>query len=107
MSHAGRVLVVEDNEVERRAITQILKSEGYTVFGAEGADKALGYGDEHIEVVLTDLHMGDVSGIDLLGLWKKKQPDTQFIVITGQSSVSTAVDAIKAGALVELGRASC
>ena len=66
MSNAGRVLVVEDHESERRAISQILKSEGFTVFGAENADKALGYIDENIDVVLTDLHMGDVSGIDLL-----------------------------------------
>src|SRR3954469_9796952 len=98
MSDAGRVLVVEDQEIERRALSQILKSEGLTVFGAESADKALGYVDENIDVVLSDLHMGDVSGIDLLQLWKKRQPDTQFIVMTGHSSVPTAVEAIKAGA---------
>jgi DNA-binding NtrC family response regulator len=98
MSNAGRVLVVEDQEIERRALSQILKAEGLTVFGAESADKALGYVDENIDVVLSDLHMGDVSGIDLLQLWKKRQPDTQFIVMTGHSSVASAVDAIKAGA---------
>src|SRR5688572_9848759 len=98
MPNAGRVLVVEDHEVERRAISQILKAEGFNVFGAENADTALGYIDENIDVVLTDLHMGDVSGIDLLQLWKKKQPETQFIVITGHSSINSAVEAIKGGA---------
>src|SRR5690349_23208250 len=98
MASAGRVLVVEDQEAERRAVTQILKSEGFTVFGAENADKALGYIEENMDVVLTDLHMGDVSGIDLLNLWKKKAPDTQFIVMTGHSSNNTAVEAIKSGA---------
>src|SRR5436190_14319738 len=98
MSHAGRVLVVEDHEAERRALSQILKSDGFTVFGAENADKALGYIEENIDVVLSDLHMGDVSGIDLLQLWKKRQPATEFIVMTGHSSVNTAVEAIKAGA---------
>src|SRR5215212_414980 len=98
MANAGRVLVVEDNETERRAISTIIKNEGFTVFGAESADKALGYIEENIDVVLSDLHMGDVSGIDLLQLWKKRQPDTQFIVMTGHSSVNTAVEAIKAGA---------
>src|SRR4051812_29715025 len=96
--HAGRILVVEDQEVERRAIFQILKAEGFTVFGAESADKALGYVDENIDVVMSDLHMGDVSGIDLLQLWKKRQPDTQFILITGHGNVDTAVQAIKSGA---------
>jgi DNA-binding NtrC family response regulator len=98
MANAGRVLVVEDQEVERRALSQILKAEGLTVFGAESADKALGYVDENIDVVLSDLHMGDVSGIDLLQLWKKRQPDTQFIVLTGHGNVDTAVAAIKNGA---------
>lgn len=98
MPSAGRILVVEDQETERRAVTQILKSEGFTVFGAENADKALGYMDENIDVVLTDLHMGDVSGIDLLHLWKKRASETQFIVLTGHSSVDTAVEAIKSGA---------
>src|SRR5207249_3131167 len=98
MANAGRVLVVEDQDIERKALSQILKAEGLTVFGAESADKALGYLEENIDVVLSDLHMGDVSGIDLLQLWKKRQPDTQFIVMTGHSSVGTAVEAIKAGA---------
>src|SRR5215469_1511471 len=98
MSNAGRGLVVEDHETERRAVSQILKSEGFTVLGAESADKALGYIDENIDVVLSDLHMGDVSGLDLLHLWKKRCPDTQFIVLTGHSSVDTAVEAIKSGA---------
>jgi len=98
MPITGRVLVVEDHETERRAISQILKSEGLTVFGAENADKALGYIDENIEVVISDLNMGDVSGMDLLQLWKKKAPETQFILVTGQASVSSAVEAIKNGA---------
>ncbi|MDP9175189.1 MAG: sigma-54 dependent transcriptional regulator [Planctomycetota bacterium] len=98
MAISGRVLVVEDHETERKAVSSILKSEGLTVFGAENADKALSYNEENIDVVLTDLHMGDVSGIDLLTLWKKKRPDTQFILLTGHSSISGAVEAIKAGA---------
>jgi len=98
MANAGRILVVEDHETERRAVSSILKSEGFTVHGAESADKAMGYMDENIDLVLTDLRLGDVSGIDLLHLWKKKKPDTQFIVVTGNSSINSAVEAIKAGA---------
>ena len=88
MASAGRVLVVEDHESERRALSSLLKIEGFTVFGAESADKALGYIDENIDIVLSDLHMGDVSGIELLTLWKKRKPDTQFILATGEKSVS-------------------
>src|SRR6476469_9326365 len=98
MSSLGRVLVVEDHESERKAITHILKSEGFTVFGAEDADKAMGYVDENIDVVLSDLEMGDVSGIALLQLWKQRNPETQFIVVTGHSSISSVVEAMKSGA---------
>src|SRR5436190_15777764 len=98
MSSAGRVLVVEDHESERRAVSQILKAEGFNVYGAENADKAIGYIEENIDVVLSDLQMGDVSGLDLLQLWKKQRPDTQFILLTGHSSVNSAVEAIKSGA---------
>ena len=98
MSSVGRLLVVEDHEIERKAVSQLLRNEGYNVFCAENADKALGYMDEGIDVVLSDLYMGDVSGLDLLQLWKKKRPDTQFVLFTGHSSVDSAVEAIKAGA---------
>jgi DNA-binding NtrC family response regulator len=98
MASAGRVLVVEDDEADRRALSAILKSDGLAVLGAENADKALGYVDENVDVVLSDIHMGDVSGLDLLNLWKKRKPDTQFILITGNSSLNSAVEAIKAGA---------
>jgi DNA-binding NtrC family response regulator len=42
--------------------------------------------------------MGDVSGIDLLQLWKKRRPETQFILLTGHSSLNSAIEAIKSGA---------
>src|SRR6266480_1497630 len=98
MSTSGRMLVVEDHETERRAMMQLLKSEGFTIYGAENADKALSYVDENIYVVLTDLNIGDVSGIKLLQLWKQRKPDTQFIVFTGEKSTKSAVEAMKSGA---------
>src|SRR4051794_28326785 len=98
MSTQGRVLVVEDHEGERRALIQLLKSDGFTVFGAESADKAIGYVEENIDVVLSDLHMGDVSGIDLLELWKKRRPETQFILLTGERAPANIVEAMKKGA---------
>jgi two-component system, NtrC family, response regulator HydG len=98
MSSAGRVLVVEDREDERRAVGAILKNQGLSVTAVDSADKALSYVDEDVDIVLSDLNLGDVSGIDLLNLWKKKRPDTHFILLTGHSSVNSAVEAMKAGA---------
>src|SRR3954471_8652519 len=98
MSSSGRILVVEDHESERKIISQLLRSEGFLVFGAENADKAMGYADEAIDVVLSDLHMGDVSGLDLLQLWKKQHPETQFILVTGERAPSNIDEAMKNGA---------
>jgi DNA-binding NtrC family response regulator len=98
MNQAGRVLVVEDHENERRALMHILKNDGFAVFGAENADKAIGYADENIDVVLSDLHMGDVSGLDLLQLWKKRKPETEFILLTGERAPANIVEAMKKGA---------
>jgi two-component system, NtrC family, response regulator HydG len=98
MSNAGRILVVEDAEIERKAICNLLRLHGHTVYPSEGVDKALGYLHEGIDVVLCDIHLGDLSGLDLMSLWKKQRPRTRFILITGQSSISDAVEAIKAGA---------
>src|SRR3954447_12082150 len=98
MSNLGRVLVVEDNEAERKALGQLLKADGLSVFGAESADKAMGYMDDNIDVVLSDLHMGDVSGIDLLQLWKKRKPDTMFVLVTGEKAPANIVEAMKSGA---------
>ncbi len=62
------------------------RSEGFTVFGSESADKALGYIEENIDIVLSDLNMGDVSGHGPAQLWKKRQPETQFILVSGQAT---------------------
>jgi len=94
----NHLLVVEDDDLERKALVTKLKAEGFVVYGAENADKAFSYVDENINVVLSDLHMGDVSGLDLLQLWKQRKPDTHFIVITGEPSSAAAVQAMKAGA---------
>jgi DNA-binding NtrC family response regulator len=98
MNKASRILIVEDNDPERRAITQILKGEGFNVFSAEDADRALSYIEEGMDLVISDVRLGDVSGMDLLTHWKRKQPETQIILLTGYSSVGSAVDAMKAGA---------
>jgi len=100
MNTLGHLLVVEDDELERKALVTKLKNEGFTVYGAENADKAFSYVDEEINVVLSDLHMGDVSGIDLLNLWKQRKPDTHFIVLMNQyharcvARLATRLDAV-------------
>jgi DNA-binding NtrC family response regulator len=99
VENGARILVVEDNEIERRGICQFLRMRGYTVFAADGVDKALGFLGEKIDVMLCDVALGaEVGGLELLNLWKKQRSESQFIIITGQSRLCDAVAAIKAGA---------
>ncbi len=93
-----KILIVEDDVNERQSLQRLIADAGYQVSATDSADKAMGYLDEPIDFVLTDLQMGDVSGIDLLKHWKMRQPDTMFLVITGHGSMDSAIEAIRAGA---------
>ncbi len=93
-----KVLVVEDDAGERHGLQRLLSNAGYQVSAADSADKAMSYLDEAVDFVLTDLQMGDVSGMDLLRHWKMKQPETMFLMITGHASTTSAIEAIKLGA---------
>jgi two-component system NtrC family response regulator/two-component system response regulator HydG len=100
MAHQNgyKILVVEDDANERHGLQRLLTDAGYQVAAADSADKAMSYLDEAVDFVLTDLQMGDVSGMDLLRHWKSKQPNSMFLMITGHGSVATAIEAIRAGA---------
>jgi DNA-binding NtrC family response regulator len=97
-SNGYKILVVEDEADQRSGLQRLLSDAGYQVSTADSADKAMSYMDEAVDFVLTDLQMGDVSGMDLLKHWKLKQPETMFLMITGHGSVTTAIEAIRAGA---------
>jgi DNA-binding NtrC family response regulator len=92
------ILIAEDDADERQALARVLANAGYHVSTAESADQALSYLDESIHFVVTDLEMGDVSGLDLLKYWKAKRPETMFLMMTGHGSTQSTIDAIKAGA---------
>jgi DNA-binding NtrC family response regulator len=97
-SNGYKVLVVEDDANERHGLQRLLTDAGYQVSAADSADKAMSYLDEAVDFVLTDLQMGDVSGMDLLRHWKLKQPETMFLMITGHASATSAIEAIRLGA---------
>jgi len=93
-----RILVVEDMQHERLAIARLLWQEDYEVVLAENPQQASGFLDDEIDLIVSDLRMGEHSGIDLLRLWKKRRPTTPFILITAHGEVNSAVEAMKLGA---------
>jgi DNA-binding NtrC family response regulator len=98
MKPKHRILVVEDKQHERLAIARLLWQEEYEVLLAENPQQASAFLDEEIDLVISDLRMGEHSGIDLLRLWKKRRPTTPFVLITAHGEVNSAVEAMKLGA---------
>ena len=98
MKPKHKVLVVEDQQHERLAIARLLWQEDYEVLLAENPQQASAFLEDAVDLVVTDLRMGDHSGLDLLRLWKKRRPATPFILITAHGEVNSAVEAMKLGA---------
>ncbi|MFI5322235.1 MAG: response regulator [Thermodesulfobacteriota bacterium] len=94
-----QVLVVDDEQLILKIISDILTKEGYEVIVANSCEKAAEYlRSSNFNVVLSDIKMPVKSGIDLLEEIKKKDPNIPVILMTGFASLETAVEAVQNGA---------
>ncbi|HZN33141.1 MAG TPA: sigma 54-interacting transcriptional regulator, partial [Pirellulaceae bacterium] len=98
IAHQHRVLIVEDQESERRALERVLRVADYDVATASSAEEALDWRDQPIDLVISDLRMGGKSGIDLLLDWRAVKPQTPFLLATAYGDVDSAVRCMKLGA---------
>ncbi len=99
MINAERLLVVDDDQSMRAALYESLSSCGYEVETAEnGADALVKFKEGQFAVVVTDMRMPMMSGMDVLRGVKKISPQTPVILITAYGTVNTAVEAMKEGA---------
>ncbi|MCP3140418.1 sigma-54-dependent transcriptional regulator [Pyxidicoccus xibeiensis] len=95
----AKVLVVDDDSVVLKAVTQILQREGHPVVAIDDAVEGLTAAkDPSIDVVVLDIKMPNLSGMDLLRGIKADRPDVEVIMMTAFATVETAVEAVKAGA---------
>ena len=95
----GSILVVDDDEANRVTLERILQREGYrVVHAASGRDAMERLREHRVDLVLTDLKMPGMSGIDLLRAARKVDPDVEVVVMTAFGTVETAVEAMKEGA---------
>lgn len=98
INHAN-LLIVEDEPIARENLTHVMIAEGHTVIAVGSGTEALQKLDKlEFELVLTDLMLPGMNGIELLEHIKEIQPSTQVIVITGHATVDTAVVAMQKGA---------
>jgi len=94
----GKVLIVDDDKGNREDTGQFLESEGFDVLMATGGPEALTHFTDGISVIITDLVMPGMDGMDVLHAARDEAPHVQVILVTGQGSEHAAVVALKSGA---------
>jgi ATP-dependent Lon protease len=99
MTRKARVLIVDDEEIARKNLTHILSRENYDVVATANGEAALKELDSsEFDVVLTDLRMGRINGMDLLDRVQIKHADTKVVMVTGYATVPSAIEAMRKGA---------
>jgi DNA-binding NtrC family response regulator len=99
---SSKILLVDDDLSSRESTGLLLGSEGYTVVTAAGGSEALGRLHEGFSVIITDLVMPVVDGMEVLAAAREQAPHTPVIMMTGRGSEAAAVAALKAGAFYYL-----
>jgi DNA-binding NtrC family response regulator len=92
------ILIVDDEEDILGGLDKILKARGYSSFAASSGTKAVELlKDRDYSIIISDLKMPGMSGIDLLEVVKRHYPHILFIILTGYGTVETAIKAMKMG----------
>jgi len=99
LARLGKILVVEDDPHTRQGLSDLLSAWGYetdaAADGAEGLEKIASFGPA---VVVSDLRIPQLTGMELLRQLHASRPDIRFIMLTGQGTIEEAVEATKLGA---------
>jgi two-component system NtrC family response regulator len=96
---AERILLIDDDESLRRVTEYNLSSAGFKVITAESGHQGLKFfATKSFDLVITDVQLGDMDGLDVLAAVKKDSPDTPVIIITAFGSIEMAVKAMHEGA---------
>jgi len=93
------VLLVDDEAIIRKTLAGKLSDEGFTVLTADGGASALAYlATTKINLVITDLMMEGMTGIQVLEAVKSHDPEIAVIILTGYGDLTSAIDALRLGA---------
>jgi DNA-binding NtrC family response regulator len=96
---AERLLIIEDEDTLCESLKRVFLRDGYEVDSADSAEAAFKFlEDRSYDLIITDIILPGISGIELLTKYRKKNPAQKVMVITAYASLTTAVDSIKAGA---------
>lgn len=99
MTEPKTILVVDDDESLRRVVEYNLGEEGYRVVtAADGAAGLRAFQEGSVDLVVTDVRMPDMDGLELLTRIKAMQPDMPVVVLTAHGTINSAVEAMRLGA---------
>ncbi|MFH1241395.1 MAG: response regulator [Pseudomonadota bacterium] len=93
-----RVLIVDDEERFRLTTQKVLNKKGFHVLLASGGREAIEKLEEHPDVVVLDVKMPEMDGLEALRELKKIKPGIEVIILTGHASVDAAIEGMKWGA---------
>lgn len=95
----ARLLIVDDEKSIRFTLSEFMKQDGHDVQTAACVDDALAMlADTPFDIVITDIIMPRVTGVEFMQMIRKASPETQVILITGEPTVETVTEALRAGA---------
>jgi len=98
-SKKAQVLIVDDEVNLLEVLTTVVANEGYSVKSTNFPDKAESMIDKYdFDLVITDLKMSPIDGMSILRYAKRKDPNTQVLMMTAFATIETAIEALKAGA---------
>jgi len=97
------ILLVDDEEINVQNVGHFLDHQGFFVTTATSGSEALDLlNQSHFDLVITDLKMGDVDGVQVMKTAKELHPEIEVIIVTGYATVNSAVDAMAQGAFYYL-----
>ena len=97
------ILLVDDEEINVQNVGHFLDHQGFLVTTATSGNEALKLlSQSHFDLVITDLKMGDVDGVQVMNVAKELHPEIEVIIVTGYATVDSAVDAMAQGAFYYL-----
>ncbi|MBW8011724.1 MAG: response regulator transcription factor [Chloroflexi bacterium] len=95
----GKILIVDDEEASRRSLKEILRLEGYTVSAlASGKEAVEVLNNDEFDMMLLDLKMPGMSGLEVLDQAVQITPNTKIIMLTAHGSLESAIEALRQGA---------
>ena len=102
-TQSANILIAEDDTGTRKTLTVILEDEGHRVFASQNGEEALRHiagedGTPQIDIVVSDLRLPDISGMEILSALKDRYPYAAFILMSGYATLETAVEAVNQGA---------